>query len=206
MAESAYWNRYWRRRISRRTLLGAGAVTALGAASAAFVGCNGDGGGNPPDGSDRDCSRVPAGTPQPCGSITQGRLIEAEGIDPHIDLTGWDIDMLVYTYLYSWSPSEEKIILNNFVTGEESMLPVREAIDRVIVGQDLSEGEAEDVMGMIMDGEATPSQISALLTGLRLKGETVAEITGFARVMRDKVRRIKRPKGMIVDTCGTGGD
>ncbi len=99
-----------------------------------------------------------------------------------------------------------KRLLHNFLTGEESMLPIREAIDRVIGGQDLSEAEAEDVMELIMDGEATPSQISALLTGLRLKGETVPEITGFARVMRRKVRPIARPAGMVVDTCGTGGD
>ena len=48
MAESKYWNRFWRRRVSRRALLGAGAVTAVGAASAAVIGCNGgDGNGNP---------------------------------------------------------------------------------------------------------------------------------------------------------------
>ncbi len=120
MAESIYWNRFWRRRISRRALLGAGAVTALGAASAAVVGCNGGGSG---DGSSqstgRDCSPMPSGSPQPCGSITQGRLLEAKGIDPHIDLTGLDIDMLVYTYLYSWRASTDEILLNNFVTEYE---------------------------------------------------------------------------------------
>ncbi len=99
-----------------------------------------------------------------------------------------------------------KRLLNNFLTGEESMLPVREAIDRVIGGQDLSEEEAADVMELIMEGEATPSQISAFLTGLRLKGESVEEITGFARVMRKKVKSIGRPARMVVDTCGTGGD
>lgn len=99
-----------------------------------------------------------------------------------------------------------KRILHNFITGEETMLPIKEAIDRVIVGQDLSGKDAEDIMELIMDGEATPAQISALLTGLRLKGETVDEITGFARVMRRKVKKIRRPKGMVVDTCGTGGD
>jgi anthranilate synthase/phosphoribosyltransferase len=99
-----------------------------------------------------------------------------------------------------------KRILNNFLTGEERMLPIKEAIDRLISGEDLAEAEAEDVMELIMSGEATPSQISAILTSLRLKGETVDEITGFARVMRRNVRPIRRPEGMVVDTCGTGGD
>jgi len=116
MAESTYWNRFWRRRISRRALLGAGAVTALGAAGAAVVGCDGDGSDGSTQSTGRDCSPVPSGTPQPCGRITQGRLLEALGIDPHIDLTGLDIDMLMYTYLYSWRPSVNEIVLNNFVT------------------------------------------------------------------------------------------
>jgi peptide/nickel transport system substrate-binding protein len=120
MAKSQYWNRFWRRRISRRALLGAGAVTAVGAASAAVLGCNGgDGNGNGNGNATRTGSPVAAGTPRPGGAITQGRLLEAQGIDPHIDLTGLDIDMLVYTYLYSWRASVEKAILNNFVTEME---------------------------------------------------------------------------------------
>jgi peptide/nickel transport system substrate-binding protein len=118
MAESTYWNRFWRRRISRRALLGAGAVTAFGAAGAAVVGCN-SGGSGPTGTTPRPGSPVAAGTPRPGGGITQGRLIEALGIDPHIDLTGLDIDMLMYTYLYSWRPSIEEAVLNNFVTEME---------------------------------------------------------------------------------------
>ena len=117
MAESTYWNRFWRRRISRRTLFGATAVTALGAAGAVVVGCDGNGG--PTGTTPRTGSPVAAGTPRPGGGITQGRLLEALGIDPHIDLTGLDIDMLVYTYLYSWRPSVDEIVLNNFVTDIE---------------------------------------------------------------------------------------
>jgi peptide/nickel transport system substrate-binding protein len=112
MPESMYWNRFWRRRISRRALLGAGAVTALGAASAAVVGCN-DGGSSGDGGSTHTTSPsgspVAAGTPRPGGRITQGRLINALGIDPHID-------MLMYTYLYSWRPSVEEAVMNNLVT------------------------------------------------------------------------------------------
>lgn len=119
MAESTYWNRFWRRRISRRALLGTSGVTALGAASAAVVGCNNGGSGGSTQTTRRPSSPVAAGTPRPGGSITQGRLLEALGIDPHIDLTGLDIDMLMYTYLYSWRPSVEQAILNNFVTEME---------------------------------------------------------------------------------------
>ncbi len=119
MAESKYWNRFWRRRISRRTLLGAGAVTAAGVAAAGVVGCNSDDGGSGAQTTPRDGSPVPVGSPQPGGSITQGRLFEAGGIDPHIDLTGFGIYDLMYTYLYSWRPSVEEAVLNNFVTEME---------------------------------------------------------------------------------------
>ncbi len=63
---------------------------------------------------------------------------------------------------------------------------IREGIQAVVDGQDLTEAEAAAVMTEIMDGEATPAQISAFIVGLRIKGETVEEITGCARVMRDK--------------------
>ena len=97
-------------------------------------------------------------------------------------------------------------VLYNFVTGEESGMRVKEGIDAVISGKDLTQKESEEIMRLVMDGEATPAQISALLTGLRLKGETVEEIAGFARAMRRKVTKIKAPAGLVVDTCGTGGD
>jgi peptide/nickel transport system substrate-binding protein len=120
MAESKYWNRFWRRRISRRTLLGAGAVTAAGVAGAVVVGCNSDDGGSGgAQTTPRSGSPVPVGSPQPGGSITQGRIIEAGGIDPHIDLTGFGIIDLMYTYLYSWRASVEEPVLNNFVTEME---------------------------------------------------------------------------------------
>ena len=124
MPESSYWNRFWRRRISRRALLGAGAVTAIGAATASVIGCNGNsGGGNGSPATNGATETTPGPglnlTPVAGGSITQGRLINALGIDPHIDLTGLDIDMLMYTYLYSWRASDEVAILNNLVTEME---------------------------------------------------------------------------------------
>jgi anthranilate phosphoribosyltransferase len=82
---------------------------------------------------------------------------------------------------------------------------IKEAIAKLIEGKSLSAKEASDVMGEIMEGEATPAQFGAFVTALRLKGETVEEITGLARIMRQKAIPVKA-KGLIVDTCGTGGD
>jgi anthranilate phosphoribosyltransferase len=84
-------------------------------------------------------------------------------------------------------------------------MTVREAIARVASGHDLSEQEMAAVTAEIMDGQATPAQIGALLTGLHVKGEVVGEIAGAARVMRDRATRVE-PPGPVIDTCGTGGD
>ncbi|MHB8842089.1 MAG: anthranilate phosphoribosyltransferase [Candidatus Aquicultor sp.] len=83
---------------------------------------------------------------------------------------------------------------------------VVEAIKTVIDSKDLTRDEAERVMDIIMSGEATQAQIASFITALRMKGETVDEISGFAKVMRDKARRITPDVVDIVDTCGTGGD
>ena len=82
---------------------------------------------------------------------------------------------------------------------------IREAIAKVVEGQDLSADEAAQVMGEIMGDEATPAQLGAFLTALRVKGETLDEITGMAGVMRSKGLAVE-VKGPLVDTCGTGGD
>jgi len=83
---------------------------------------------------------------------------------------------------------------------------MKEAIEALISGKDLTEEEAAHAMEMIMSGEATPAQISAFLVALRMKGETVDELTGLARVMRDKALRVECSAESAVDTCGTGGD
>lgn len=80
------------------------------------------------------------------------------------------------------------------------------AIDKVINYKDLTENEMIDVMNTIMEGKATSAQIGGFLTGLRMKGETLEEITGAARVMRDKAIKIETNSKYTVDTCGTGGD
>lgn len=99
---------------------------------------------------------------------------------------------------------------------------MKELIKKLVEGQNLSEGEMVEAMNQIMGGEATHAQMAAFLTALRLKGETVEEITGAARVMRERATRINvgRPVGevmdidrdeinieaeSIMDTCGTGG-
>ena len=90
-------------------------------------------------------------------------------------------------------------------------MDIKQAIARVVVRQDLQETEMVDVMNEIMGGEATPAQIGSFITALRMKGETVDEISGAVRVMRDKATPIDSGVdiahgGVLVDTCGTGGD
>lgn len=84
-------------------------------------------------------------------------------------------------------------------------MDIRTAIGWLVEGHHLSEEEMEEVMREIMAGEASPAQIGAFLTALRMKGETVDELTGAARVMRRYATRVKTTLE-VVDTCGTGGD
>jgi len=83
---------------------------------------------------------------------------------------------------------------------------IRELLGKLAAGENLSETEAGQAMQIIMDGGATPAQIGGMLTALKMKGETVDEITGFARVMRSRATAVKSSHPLLVDTCGTGGD
>jgi anthranilate phosphoribosyltransferase len=85
------------------------------------------------------------------------------------------------------------------------MSDLRPILARVAAGDRLSEAEAEAAFEIIMSGDATPSQMGGLLMAMRVRGETVDEITGAARIMRSKALTITAPPGAI-DTCGTGGD
>lgn len=76
---------------------------------------------------------------------------------------------------------------------------------KVATGVTLSEAEAEHAFSIIMSGNATPAQMGGFLMALRVRGETVGEITGAVRAMRAKALTIEAPDG-IIDTCGTGGD
>ncbi|MED3646086.1 anthranilate phosphoribosyltransferase [Halalkalibacterium halodurans] len=82
----------------------------------------------------------------------------------------------------------------------------KETLRECMEGHTLAERKAEQVMDAIMKGEATASQIASLLTVLRFRGETVAEMTGFARAMRHHSIQIEHSFSQVVDTCGTGGD
>jgi anthranilate phosphoribosyltransferase len=83
---------------------------------------------------------------------------------------------------------------------------IKEAIEKAVQNTDLPEAEMMAAMDEVMEGIATPAQIAALITALRMKGETVGEVTGAARIMRQRAARINACSSTIVDTCGTGGD
>jgi len=82
---------------------------------------------------------------------------------------------------------------------------IKEAINTLVSGHSLDFEQAAGVMAEIMSGEATPAQIAAFVTALRIKGETVDEIAGLASVMRAKAVPVKVAPP-VIDTCGTGGD
>jgi anthranilate phosphoribosyltransferase len=88
---------------------------------------------------------------------------------------------------------------------------ITEAIKKVIDCKHLTVAEAEAVLEQIMTGQCTQAQIASLLTGLRMKGETVDELTGFVKVMRRKAHAVRplafsKANEILIDTCGTGGD
>jgi anthranilate phosphoribosyltransferase len=82
---------------------------------------------------------------------------------------------------------------------------VRAAVAAIVEGRTLTVEEARLAMGAVMDGLATPAQLAALLVALRMRGETVEELAGFASAMRERVLRVEAPAG-TVDVVGTGGD
>lgn len=83
---------------------------------------------------------------------------------------------------------------------------MKDAIKKVVEGKNLTREEAALAMDTIMRGDATPSQIASFITALRMKGETVDEITGCAEKMREHAINIFPHQNNLVDTCGTGGD
>jgi peptide/nickel transport system substrate-binding protein len=123
MEQSNYWQRLARKRLTRRRLLAAGGVTALGAGAAMIAGCGGGGGD-----SNNITRKTPVpgsspGAPIPGGNVVFGRLLNVLGIDPHLDLTGLDIDFMLYSYLYSWRSYSEEIVLNNLAQDFETPDP-----------------------------------------------------------------------------------
>jgi anthranilate phosphoribosyltransferase len=113
-----------------------------------------------------------------------------------------------------------KTTSKNSKTERRNKVMIKEAIAKVVRGIDLTETEMEKTMDEVMTGTATPAQIGAFVTALRLKGETVDEITGAAKSMRARALKIHLNNHLvnvdrdeinvedetILDTCGTGGD
>ena len=83
---------------------------------------------------------------------------------------------------------------------------MKEAIQKVVDRQNLTEEEAKNVMDIMLSGEATQAQIGSFLTALRMKGETLDELTGFAAVLKEKAEHIAPKVSNYVDLVGTGGD
>ena len=100
-------------------------------------------------------------------------------------------------------------IIQNFLerVKEGPAIDMKQAISRLVQGQNLNPGEMTTVMRILMDGESTPAQTGAFLTAMSIKGETVEEISAATEVMREKATLVPVPPGFkVVDTCGTGGD
>lgn len=83
---------------------------------------------------------------------------------------------------------------------------LKEAIEKIIKGKNLTETEAKTAMDAIMKGESSPPLIGAYLIGLRMKGESIDEITGSAKSMIENAKKLKLDSPYVIDTCGTGGD
>lgn len=83
---------------------------------------------------------------------------------------------------------------------------LKDYLCQVVAGEHLSRLDAKEAMNVIMSGQANDSQIGAFLTALRMKGETSAEVTGFAETMRKHAKAINCTAVRLIDTCGTGGD
>ena len=79
-------------------------------------------------------------------------------------------------------------------------------LNRLLAGEHLDRAEARDLMNRVMDGEVPSAQLAGILVALRVRGETVDEITGLAQAMREHAVTVSPARADLVDTCGTGGD
>lgn len=83
---------------------------------------------------------------------------------------------------------------------------LRKILEQVLLGQTLSRREAHATLTAIMGGGCSPERVAGLLSALRVRGETYEEIAGMAGAMRSAALKVACPEGVVVDTCGTGGD
>lgn len=88
----------------------------------------------------------------------------------------------------------------------KELFQIKDAIALLVEGRNLTREQARRAMAAIMEGQASEAQIASLVTALRMKGETAAEITGFAETMRLMAHRVDTVETDLLDTCGTGGD
>lgn len=86
------------------------------------------------------------------------------------------------------------------------LLNMLDMLEKVMRNENLTQSEAYESMKFIMDGKVNNSQIAAFLTALKMKGESIDEVSGFSKAMLDKANKIKTRHKIVVDTCGTGGD
>lgn len=101
----------------------------------------------------------------------------------------------------------EIIIIEYINTGEHFIMNMKEAINKVVSGQNLTLEQSKDVMRIMLGGEATQAQLGSFLTALRMKGETIDEIVGCATVMQELAEHVKpKTTGTYIDLVGTGGD
>jgi len=96
--------------------------------------------------------------------------------------------------------------IGSFITRQERPMNIQDALKLLITKKDLTRSEMQDVVTLIMKGEATPAQIGGFLVALSIKGETVEEITGAALVMRHFAAEVKTNATQVNDCVGTGGD
>ncbi|MFI5345133.1 MAG: anthranilate phosphoribosyltransferase [Elusimicrobiota bacterium] len=80
------------------------------------------------------------------------------------------------------------------------------ALKKLLSGETLTRAESRAALGAVLDGKTTDAQVGAFLAALRVRGETVPEIVGFAQALRARVKRVKVRRRPLLDTCGTGGD
>src|SRR5215471_5015460 len=93
-----------------------------------------------------------------------------------------------------------------FETRIHHMTAMQNVLERVVVGGDLDSAEAYAAFSAIMDGQSSEVETAALLTALRVKGESIGEIVGAARAMHERATPLQTRKRGLLDTCGTGGD
>ena len=164
-----------------------------------------------------DGKTIFAGLPDPFTATRYHSLVVApESVPDCLEVSAWTDDGVIMGLRHRERPLEGvqfhpesiltaagKDLLRNFL-GLGARINIKRHLAKLARGERLTEDEAASAMGSIMDGEATPAQIGALLAAMAVRRETEDEIVGFARTMRARAVPL-RSRG-AVDTCGTGGD